>query len=907
MRGRIERVETLARSVVGRDPELALLEPLERGTARAVVVCGEAGIGKTAVWEAVLERHRIGGAAALVARPTEPEAQLAFAALSDLLGVVVEDVVAELSPPRARMLRVALLLEEPGGDPVSAVGVGLAVLDALRAVARARGRVLVAVDDAHWLDPGTAEALAFAMRRLGADEPILALLSRRADTETSLERSLAGAEVMRVELGPLSVGALSRIVHQRLGASVSLPLMRKIHDATRGNPFYAVELARQSLERGAFSLPRSVGALAEDRLSKLPRSTSLALLDVAALSDPVVGLVDLDLLDPAFATGVLELDGARVRFAHPLLRSAVYGSATPRERREAHRRLAQIVSGEERARHLGLATIEPSAEISAELELAARSVAARGAAWAAVELAELAVERAPAERRAACAVSAAECRLRAGDPAGARERLEALLVELDGELRARALVLLAWTREDDFELACRICEEALATTKDRSLAADAHVRLAEFALGEGKLTVAREHARDAVACAEAAGDVPLLVRALSYLAHFGTLTGALEVGVLERAIELERTLERPSAYYGPRAILGLRLMWQDRLSEARVELTHECARAASGGDEVARAALLVHLAQLETRAGDWGQARLIVEEAMLLSELLGLSQNRSASLSASAMLAALTGRVDDARTAARAGLHASRGAHEVVFAAQNAAALGFLELSLGDAAAADDHLRVLPDLYAAIGYGNPGANPFLPNAIEAAIATGDRVRARTLTEQLAERGAALDNHWAGATASRCRGLLAAAAGRPHEGRSALEQAIQQHARSQNPFERARTLLALGQLERRSGRRRAAREWLEQARALFTALGAPLWTERACAELASIGGRAPAGAALTAAELRVAVLVAEGRTNREVAAALVISERTVATHVTHVYGKLGVRSRTELAHQLAAAR
>jgi DNA-binding CsgD family transcriptional regulator len=899
-------MESWAGRVVGRDVELALFDPLRRGDdACAFVVSGEPGIGKTTVWRAVLQLCRSDGVAALVARPTQSEAHLAFAALTDLLDDVIVEVIAELSPPRARMLRIALLLEEPGDDPADARGVGLAVLDSLRVLARVRGRLLVAVDDVQWLDPATASALSFALRRVEDHEPIVALLSCRAGFDTSLDGWLPNTRLTHVKLGPLDVGALFRMVRERLGASVSLPLMGKIHETTGGNPFYALELARRSLELGTLALPRSLSVLAEDRLAALPASTADALLEVAALSDPVVDLVDLDALDATFAAGVLELHGRRLRFAHPLLRSAVYEAATPLQRREVHRRLAGRVAGEERARHLGLATVGPSEAVADALESAARSVAARGAAQAAAELAELAVERAPAGRRAAFAVSAAEYRLRAGDVAGARAFLEELLPGLDGELRARALVLLAWTREDDFELAGRFCEEALATTRSDRLRAEAHVRRGEFALGQGRLRLALQHARDAVVCAEAVGDSGLLVRALSYVAHFQTLAGTIEPGVLERAIELERTLERPPAYYGPGAMLGLRLMWTDRLTEARAALERAHARATGAGDEVARAALLVHLAQLETRAGNWPQARAYADEATLVAEQVGLRQIESGALSASAFLAALSGRVDEARAAAQAGQEASRGAHEVVFKAQNMAALGFLELSLGNCAAADSYLRGLPDLYAEIGYGNPGANPFLPNAIEAAIGTGDRARARGLVDQLAERGTALDDPWACATAWRCRGLLAVASDRPDEARSALERAIEEHARSENPFERARTVLTLGKLDRRRNRRRAARERLEQAQSIFTQLGAPLWTEQASSELACIGGRSASGHALTPAERRVAVLAAEGKTNREVAAELVISERTVATHLSHVYAKLGVRSRTELARQIAA--
>ena len=680
--------------------------------------------------------------------------------------------------------------------------------------------------------------------------------------------------------------------------------MAKIHEASGGNPFYALELARRSLETGSFSTPDSLAALARERLAAHPGPTVDALLEVAALSDPAVGLVELAPLEPAFSAGDLVLDGNRLRFAHPLLRSAVYEAATPLQRREVHRRLALRVSGEERARHLGLASEGPSANVAATLTDAARSVAARGASQSAVDLAELALQLTPPEDHAPAVMLAAEYRLRTGDPAGSRALLEQLLPNVEGDVRARTLQLLAWTREDDFDMAARLCREALAAAGDERLAAEIRVRLAEFELGQGNLALALEHARQAVAYAEAAGDAGLLVRSLSYLAHFQTLAGTAEPGLLERAICLEQELEHPRSYYGPGAMLGLRLMWTYRLTEARPHLEVACALASGAGDEVARAALLVHLAQLETRAGDWAKARGYADEAMLLADQIGLRQIQSGSRSAAAMVAALCGQVEEARATAEAGLAVSRAAKEVIFEAHNLAVLGYLELSLGNAAAADTHLRRLPVLYARIGYGNPGVNPYLPNAIEVALALGELSRAESLLTQLTH--AAPDNPWARATSLRCRGLIAVTKRDPAGAVAALTQAAEADECSQDPFERARTLLALGAAFRRGNQRRAARERLEQARGIFADLGAPLWVERARRDLASLGGRPPRDTGLTASERRVAELVAQGNTNREIAALLVISERTVATHLTHIYAKLGLRSRTELARRLLAS-
>lgn len=897
-------MEDAGSRVVGRDAELAAVaEALQAAAPPVVVLSGEAGIGKTTVWAAALELARARGFAALVTRPTEPESQLAYSALNDLLGGYVDGLLSDLPPPRARMLRVALLLEEPGHVPVSSRAVAFAVLDALRLLARRGEPLLVAVDDVQWLDPASATALGFALRRTEGTGRVAGLLSCRTEKGTVIERSLTADRLLRIELGPLSMGALSRIIRERLGRSVSIPLMAKIHQTAAGNPFFALELARRSLATGSFSMPDSLAALARERLAALPGATVEALIEVAALSDPAVGLVELGPLEPAFATGDLVLEGDRVRFAHPLLRSAVYGMATPSQRRDVHRRLAMRVSREERARHLGLASDRPSAEIAATLADASRLVAARGAYQSAGELAELALRRTPPEDRAPAVLLAAEYRLHAGDPAGARGLLEGLLPDVDGDLRARALLLLAWTREDDFDAAALLCGQALAATADDRLLAEIHIRLAEFALGQGDVPVALEQAGQAVTRARAADDANLLVSSLSYLAHFQTLAGTVEPGLLEAAISLERALEHPRSYYGPGAMLGMRLMCADQLSQARPHLEHACKRAAEAGDEVARAALLVHLAQLEIRAGDWPRAGDYAADAMLLADQIGLRQIQSGARSVVAMVAALTGRVEEARATAEAGLAVSRDAKEVTFAAHQLAVLGFLELSIGNPAAADSHLRGLPDLYARMGYGNVGMNPYLPNAIEAALGVGERARAESLITLL-ER-AARDNPWARATALRCRGLIAAAEREPQVAVAALEQAAEAHASSQDPFEHARTLLALGAALRRGNQRRAAREKLEQARGLFRRLGAPLWAERADRDLASVSGRPPGDTELTESERRVAELVAGGGTNREVAARLVVSERTVATHLTHIYAKLGLRSRTELARALPA--
>jgi DNA-binding CsgD family transcriptional regulator len=231
--------------------------------------------------------------------------------------------------------------------------------------------------------------------------------------------------------------------------------------------------------------------------------------------------------------------------------------------------------------------------------------------------------------------------------------------------------------------------------------------------------------------------------------------------------------------------------------------------------------------------------------------------------------------------------------------------LGFSELTGGDAAAAHEHLARAWELLDRWGIQEPGIFHFVPDAVEASIAAGETRQARALLRWLAERGASLDRPWATATAARCRGLLATAEGHGPAVLRALGEAMRAHENLPMPFERARTLVALGAARRRGGQKRGAREALEEAVSIFDDLGATPWAGKARTELARIGGRRPSGQDLTGTEERVARLAAAGRTNREIADTLFLSVRTVEAHLSHIYGKLGIRSRTELALFLTA--
>jgi DNA-binding CsgD family transcriptional regulator len=258
--------------------------------------------------------------------------------------------------------------------------------------------------------------------------------------------------------------------------------------------------------------------------------------------------------------------------------------------------------------------------------------------------------------------------------------------------------------------------------------------------------------------------------------------------------------------------------------------------------------------------------------------------------------------VEEARTLAQEAIDLSGGG---VFTIQSESVLGFLELSVGDASAAARRLRPLPPVLERMGSGDPSVGRVLPNAIDALVQLGELDEARPLVDRLEAQGRRLGNPYGLSTGARCRGLLLAAEGDLDGAERAFAEALVHHERMPGGFERARTLLGLGSARRRAQRRRAARDALQEAAAVFESLGTPLWAGQARAELARIGGRAAAtGDDLTPTERRVAELVATGRTNKEVAASLFVTDRTVESHLTHIYAKLGVRSRSELASRFA---
>jgi DNA-binding CsgD family transcriptional regulator len=922
-------VPVTARQVVGREEELAAIVRLLDAPEQlwgAAALSGEAGIGKTTLWLAGIDAAADREYLILSSRPSETETHFSFAGLADLLANAAGDVFPELPPIQRRALEAALLLGE-SEIHLDERAVAAAFLSALRVLAR-DSPVCLAVDDVQWVDAPSLGALRFALARLDGEQ-VAALLTIRGDLPSWLRRSVPEGRLRTVDVGGLSVGAIHELLRTRLDARFPRPTLIRLWETSRGNPYFALELAAALQRRGGtlapgdeLPVPTDLDELLHARLEGLsPVALALARV-VAALADPTVALVESAVgrrvdagLAETLAARILEVDRDYLRFTHPLLGSAVAARDTPARRRSLHARLAKIApTAEERARHLALATAEPDGDVASVLEEAARTTHARGAPGTAAELAEQALRLTPAahsndaRRRL---LIAADMHDHARDRAQAKALLdEACAAAAPGNERAAIVARLAGVQPSAQD-ATALYREALAEAEgDEALQASIHLHLADLLRVTEGMERAVAHAELAVRAASHADDVALRCRALAVHGQLHFCAGrGIPTVEMEEALSLERTLAEWPLEGGPTRFYGNQLWWSGDVDRAR-SLVLEALRAATArNNPAAETDALWSLSFLEWRAGNWEDADAYAADSLDLQTQLGLEwalpgRDWTAGQLPAVVIAAHRGRTDEACTRAHDAL--SRAEDENMGLAQSDYGwmLGFVELSLGNLETALALLRRAYELRNDFQL-EPAMRLELGDLLEALIAAGELDEADEVVATWQERAAALDRAWALAILARSRGLLLAARGDLDGAFASFECALAEHARSTDPFHQARTLLALGRTQRRARKRGAARATLDSALAEFERLGAPLWAEQTRTELARIGGRAPSRGELTEAEHRIADLVAQGRTNREVAAALFLAEHSVETALTRVYRKLGVRSRAELARLLAA--
>ena len=895
------------RSFIGR-----LLADVRLGRSRSLVLRGSPGVGKTALLQDALRDAP--NMTVLQVTGTEAESRVPFAALHALLRPLLGDF-GSIPSTQARALRGALALEEADPDRLAAYAGTLSVL----AAAAERQPLIVAIDDAQLLDRASLEALVFAARRV-AGEAIGFVFTCRTG-----EPVLTDAGIETREVGSLPPDAALELLHSHRDVSLRPAVARRLVAATGGNALALVEVAavltdaqRAGTEPLDDPLPVTdvVAGSVRSRLRELPRATRDALLVAAAGAPPP--LIDADALEPAEAVGLVVMSAESVAFAHPLIGAAIYRMASPARRRDVHRRLADALDAPEdadrRAWHMAAATDGPDEEAAQALESAASRAQARGGqaaqAQALARAAELSTDD---DSRARRLIEAATAAYWAGDSpmaVGLAER--ALPLATDPLLHAmtvhRLAVIADWhgswqDRIVPTEVLEREAEVVAALDPRRSVALLGVILQRHFqALDTAQ---ALELAERRLALCDPIGDERHL-RAIQDLARATGLRGDVA-----RTRELcEEILDRVRGSEGGVVAFATNiaepLLWLERYADCRALLERSVEDARTEGNVVRLMFELTNLALLELRTGAFAQALAGASEVASLAAETGNDYLLACNLAVLAHLSAARG--DFARheeQAAQAAEIAARLSDELI---GGEVLLARAEAALADGRAADavEILTPLHELARTNEIGEVGVLPYAADLIEALIRAGRTADAADLLEQFERSAESLDRRWAMAAAARCRGLLADA----DEFTDAFERALSLgDVAGWSPFQRARTLLLYGERLRRARRRTDARVPLRQAIGLFDGLGAGGWSERARAELEATGESiarrdATVPEKLTPQELQIALQVAEGRSNRDVAAALYLSPKTVEFHLTRVYRKLDVNSRAELIRLMA---
>ncbi|MFJ3305067.1 AAA family ATPase [Streptomyces sp. NPDC086549] len=923
-----------ARSLTGRH-ELLDAARAELTARPGVLFHGPMGIGKSmlvAALTASLAAHAPPTGTVLDCSPAEEDAGLPFAALVDLFARVPESCLEALAPEPRAAIRAALLHGPEPADGRSRLALRVGVLDVLRTLAAA-GPVVLVLDGLQWLDEFTAEVLAFVVRRLGALDVRVVAAERVADGEQPERLRCCPPGTTELPVPPLTDDEVARLVRAGTGTDLPSEVLRTIQDTAAGNPLYALELGRASALRGpaptAFGptppVPRRLRTLLLGRARTLPETArrtllvtsaaarpDLTLLCAAGLPEPAADLAEAERL------GVATTDaGGTIRFRHPLLRAAVYADAPEHDRRQAHALLARAISEPvQQARHLAHAHPHPDEDTARALMSAAEYARRDGALGAACELAGLAARRTPGDRpadRDDRLLAAAEYACDAGQLDEAAEAAGTVLAASgSARRRVRARLVLLRNAGQALEGAHALIQDGLRdAVGDPEAEGWLHHWAAVRGLLCGELEEAARHARRAARQAAVVGDTETRIGALATYARARSLAGdpvAADIA-LEEALALAGGADGgPQSWrlIRMRAILALDA---DRVTEAREQLAELLPVVDEFAGVEEAVATLVSLTRIQVRAGHCREA---LHTAARASH--AMSQTAPA-LYAAALAATAGGTAEEARQLAEQAVRASEADGDRLFLLRALAVLGQAELLAGDprgAASAVEALQRVRELGNAMCAADPPLLHWYGDLAEALVLLGETDEAEAVVREAYARVTADTPGSVPAALERAEGLREAGTGRAKEGAARLRAATDRLRQLPLPVELVRSLIALGAVERRSRRRSAARAALGEALQTATRIGAAPLAARARDELSRLdaadrSGEAGAGGPeLTPTEARIAELVGGGATNREVAAKLFISVKTVEGTLSRVYRKIGVRSRTALAHAMAVA-
>jgi DNA-binding CsgD family transcriptional regulator len=892
--------------LIGRDAEIAqiglLLEDARHGTSGALVLRGEAGIGKTTLLEEAVARAD--GFRVLRAVGVESEEEIAFAGLQQLVRPIIP-LLVDVPAHQARALAIALALDE--GAPPERLLVSAGALSLFAAAAEERP-LLCVIDDAHWLDDASAGTLTFVARRLQVESIAMLFAAREPERAMFEAEGLADLRVAGLDAKAATMLVTAGAPDLAPGAANQLVAL------TRGNPLALLELPRSlDPDQRAGIVPideplpvsREIERGFSERARLLPRDARRVVLIAAAGSpadeDAVWRALDReglgeDAVVAAVSVGLLVRDG--LEFSHPLARSAVYQAARAKDRRSAHATLAATTTAaDRRAWHLAAASEGMDEDVAAALESAADAARRRGG---------VAAEAKALERAAA--------------------------LTLDGETRARRLLRAAFAAEAAgwVEAADRMLADVAAATRDPVLHAEAVARRSYLVADRGEFERAYVLSVDEAAHAppQQAGRA-LSLGALMALTHMLDIDAAVETA--ERAWRLDgagevvdlhvlenvcrtwilagrrddaralvaQSVDRVDATTDLAVNFGTDLMYLEDYARARELLERAVLEARHAGAVGFLSYALDQLAKLETRAGSPRIAYSLELESLRINEAFGPDVALAASIAWLALLEAMLGRSECIAHGDRA-LKIASSMGDVYNVVRARAALGVEALARGDSQHAVEWLEPAVASVVRGSVREPNFFRLDGDLIESLVRLGRADDARSHLERLDQQAVETGGTWARAVAARCRGLLA----NDDDLQEGFETALELHEHEPSALERARTQLCYGERLRRGRRRRDAREVLRSSLDTFEAMETRPWADRARTELLATGehvSRREPGAAerLTPQEFQIATHVAEGLTNRDVAARLFLSPKTIEFHLTGVYRKLNVRSRAEL--------
>jgi len=906
----------------------AILAALNESADRtaAVLLTGDAGIGKTAIWESIVAERRAAGDHVLISRATSAEARLPWVGMTDLMRTMPPTTLESLPDVQRRALEVVSLQtgSKQGSETLDERMVGTALLSALQSATNT-APVLLAIDDLPYLDTASAAAVTFALRRIEGPHPARLLATvRDHDVRLPVLQGLPSDRYSVISIGPLTLGALFDLLRARRGIRLARPLLLRVYETSGGNPLYALELAR-ALDQLEISpkagtplpVPAGLNALVDARVRDLPAEVADVVAATAAAWRFIADDRDADAIEQAVAAGMVVVDEPAVigavrvvRAAHPLLSAAAYNGLTPSRRRQLHARLAAAADDPvERVRHAALAATKPQAALAADLDAGVTAALAAGVPDIAVGLAQLSLEHTTdAALRPGRLDRLADAQLRSGDSSGAwQSQSEAIAATEPGSARTRRRI--------------RLAEIAIEVTSWADAERELQVAIAEagddpLVLAEALLTVAAVTDDIDVSESSAQQAVDLLVAtenpdpmilsgALAQLAGARFRAGhGLDHELFARAIDIEHA--HPSRRLSDRADASYAalLKYADDIDAAEERLLALLEEARATGDLSSITYALGHLVPIYLWRGQLAAGRAYADEHFEVAIQGELQSQETQARYNLGLAMAYQGHLDGASRILLGVLEAETTNPWIVHRVH--AVLGFVALSRNDATSAVAHTDLWHAALVQMHFGEPGYSRSHLDHVCALVEAGRTADAATFCDELSEQAIRSGRESAAAVVLTGRAMLEAHAGRMSAALALSASALAWYDASPLRFDRARTLLITGRISRRAKAKSDARALLMEAEREFASFGATAWQAQAAAELARVNVRPSAPSELTETERLVAQLAASGLSNKEVADRTFLAVKTVEANLARVYRKLGIRSRAELGARIGSA-